>query len=206
MSLGADSVLTLSRSMEYYHVLIGILEPWTNGRLPERECGIAGPTTLRAIAITARARLETLIRFYYRCHGFERHDALLPIYLLLMGSICARNDGLVSQKVPADPSTFLLCAKGLHDQGRNNYLGVLMFVLLSSLVDPTDGFVLGELAKIRAEFKAAEVRTDLIRMEWPVYPWIHPRNEKMDSLLADLVGPTGGYAGSSADTSPYSKA
>ncbi|KAH6621622.1 hypothetical protein B0J18DRAFT_432974 [Chaetomium sp. MPI-SDFR-AT-0129] len=34
-----------------------------------------------------------------------------------------------------DASTFLLCAKGLHDQGQNQYLGSLMFNMLSGLVD-----------------------------------------------------------------------
>ncbi|KAL2148920.1 hypothetical protein VTH82DRAFT_1606 [Thermothelomyces myriococcoides] len=74
-------------------------------------------------------------------------------------------------------STFLLCAKGLRDQARNQYLGTLMFAALTALADPADAAVTGALARIRAESPgsaADDVRPEHVHMDWPVYPWIDP--------------------------------
>ncbi len=71
-----------------------------------------------------------------------------------------------------DASTFLLCAKGLHDQGRNHYIGALMFEMLAGLVKPGNESLRDGLERVRAEFEGIEVREEYVHMEWPVERWI----------------------------------
>jgi hypothetical protein len=181
--------------MEYCLVLINLFEPWMAGPDSAIEVDDEG-RTIRQIGTLARARLETLIRLYYLRHSFDALDVVLIMFLLLLGSISVRvlalgdaadtgtGSGTGSgQGQGRDASTFLLCAKGLHDQGRNQYLGTLMFNMLSGLVDPKNEALVGDLARIRAEFKGTEVRTEYVHMDWPVYRWVHPENESMGRLL-----------------------
>lgn len=175
-------------SMEYCLVLINLFEPWMSG--PDADLKVDdGGHTIRDIGTRARARLETLIRLYYLRHSFGALDAMLIMFLLLLGSISVRvlapgsdatcGDGGTQR----DASTFLLCAKGLHDQGQNAYLGSLMFNMLSGLVDPNNQALLSDLSRIRAEFSGAEVKPEYVHMEWPVYSWIDPENQEMGKLF-----------------------
>lgn len=215
-------------SMEYYLVLINLLEPWTSGRtspLPH-DTRFSSGHTLPEVATLARARLETLIRLYYLRHSFESLDVILIMYLLLMGSIAVRIVGpapassspppssheshpspapsssspstTTASSTPGPPSTtvnsnplastFLLCAKGLHDQGRNHYTGALMFDMLASLVDPANAPLVSDLARIRAEFRGTEVKPEYVHMDWPVYRWVHPERVTMGRVLEGMEG------------------
>ncbi|AEO62115.1 hypothetical protein MYCTH_2113974 [Thermothelomyces thermophilus ATCC 42464] len=81
-----------------------------------------------------------------------------------------------------DASTFLLCAKGLHDQARNQYLGTLMFAMLAGLADPADEAVAGALARIRDEFRASEIRPEHVHLDWPAYRWIDPDTRSLERV------------------------
>jgi hypothetical protein len=195
--------------MEYCLVLINLFGPWMTGSDSTVKVDGDG-RTIQQIGRLARARLETLIRLYYLRHSFDALDVVLVMFLLLSRSISVRvlasAEGADTgtdcdpgqgrgQGQGRDASTFLLCAKGLHDQGRNQYLGTLMFNMLSGLVDPKNEALMGNLASIRAEFKGTEVRTEYVHMEWPVYRWVHPENEStgralegVDALSVDADG------------------
>lgn len=109
-----------------------------------------------------------------------------------------------------DASTLLLCAKGLADQGQNLYLSTLMFNVLTGLVaskmvcreqrisettnsagtdigDSGGGLpssLMNDLECIRIEAgRTPEVRKEYIHMDWPVYTWVHPENERFGRLL-----------------------
>jgi len=187
--------------MEYCLVLISLFEPWANG--PDANRRVNGHT-IHEVGTLARARLETLIRLYYLRHSFDSLDVMLIMFLLLLGSISmrvltSRQDHEISTTVSAehghpsqsprrDASTFLLCAKGLHDQGQNQYLGSLMFNMLSGLVDPANEALVSDLAKIKAEFTGTEVKPEYVHMDWPVYTWVHPENQSMGRLLEAVEG------------------
>ncbi|KAK3293676.1 uncharacterized protein B0H64DRAFT_364455 [Chaetomium fimeti] len=178
-------------------------------------------TTIRDIGTRARARLETLIRIYYLRHSFDALDVMLIMFLLLLGSISVRV--LTSPPQPSSPpqpqsqppssttttttppnkptnppnrnaSTFLLCAKGLHDQGRNQYLGTLMFDLLSRLVDgAADSALRADLARVAAEFRGVGVKREYVHMEWPVYRWVDGEGRGLGVLVGG--GEDGGEGG-----------
>ncbi|GAB1312659.1 Zn(2)-C6 fungal-type domain-containing protein [Madurella fahalii] len=176
--------------MEYYHVLIKLLEPWGNPtpETPGQDLKVNG-RTFQEMGTIARARLETVIRLYYLRHGFEFPDVILNIYLMLLGSISIRMiQALMGSPAAAgrDAATFLLCLKGLHDQGRSNYLGALMFNMISGLVDPENTDLMSDISRIKGEFRGVEVKPEYVHMEWPVYQWVHPQNVRMGKLLDAL--------------------
>ena len=186
--------------MEYCLVLINLFEPWMSG--PDADRLVSDGLTVREIGTRARARLETLIRLYYLRHSFEALDIMLIMFLLLLGSMSVRVLASSEDGPPnRDASTFLLCAKGLHDQGQNQYLGSLMFSMLAGLVDPQNGALLSDLARIRAEFQGTEVKPEYVHMEWPVYRWVHPESQSMGKLLeaVDELSIVGDGDGESVD-------
>jgi hypothetical protein len=171
--------------MEYCLVLINLFEPWMSG--PDADLTVdSDGVTICDVCTRARARLETLIRLYYLRHSFDSLDVMLIMFLMLLGSISVRvlapgaggGDG-----TQHDASTFLLCAKGLHDQGQNQYLGSLMFNMLSGLVDPNNQALVSDLSRIKAEFCGTEVKPEYVHMEWPVYSWIDADNQEFGRLL-----------------------
>ncbi|KAL1842456.1 hypothetical protein VTJ49DRAFT_5193 [Mycothermus thermophilus] len=72
--------------MEYYLTLIELFEPWARGPDATTVAAFNG-RTIADIATSARARMETLIRLYYLRHSFDALDAMLIMFLLLLGSI-----------------------------------------------------------------------------------------------------------------------
>ncbi|KXX83211.1 Nitrogen assimilation transcription factor nirA [Madurella mycetomatis] len=176
--------------MEYYHVLIKLLEPWENPapETPGRDSTVNG-RTFQEMGTIARARLETVVRLYYLRHSFEFPDTILNIYLMLLGSISIRTiqaPGGSPAAAGRDAATYLLCLKGLHDQGRSNYLGALMFDMISGLVDPGNASLMSDISRIKGEFRGVEIKPEHVHMEWPVYQWVHPKNVKMGKLLDAL--------------------
>jgi hypothetical protein len=179
--------------MEYCLVLINLFEPWMSGPDADITVDSDGPDsdggpTIRDVGARARARLETLIRLYNLRHSFDTLEVKLIMYLMLLGSISVRvlapgagGDG--GDGTQRDASTFLLCAKGLHDQGQNQYLGSLMFNMLSGLVDPKNQALVSDLSRIKAEFCGTEVKPEYVHMEWPVYSWIDAENQEFGRLL-----------------------
>ena len=206
--------------MEYCHALINLLEPWLSG--PEADTPVSlddgdvqERTTVREIGMHARAHLETLVRLYYLRHSFDSLDIIIILFLLMLGSISVRvlaSSSNESEKEGRergqsygakrrDASTFLLCAKGLHDQGRNQYLSSLMFTMLAGLVDSRDEVLVDNLARIRAEFKGTEVKPEYVHMEWPVYSWIDPENRSMGKILETVEDPSIGDEDNSTPSS-----
>ena len=182
--------------MQYYLVVINLFEPWattnntttTPSSNPDSDNpGRDDDLTPAQIGTRAAARLETLIRLYYLRHSFDALDVVASIFLIVLGSISVRV--LAEQtgsKQQHDASTFLLCAKGLHDQGRNFYLAAMMFDMLAGLVDPGNEALLGDLAKIRGEFAGVEVKPERVHMEWSVSRWMHSEGAEVGRLLDEV--------------------
>lgn len=177
-------------SMEYHHVVIKLLEPWADPLpdTPGRDLRIDG-RSLQEIAAIARTRLETVIRLYFLRHGFEFPDIILNVYLMLLGSIAVQmvqTPGPSSAAKGRHKSAFLLCMKGLHDQGRNNYLGAVILNVVSKMVDPGNEDLLNRIAEIKGSPGSVEIKPEHSQMEWPVYQWAHPSSVKI-SRLADAL-------------------
>ncbi|KAK3898034.1 nitrogen assimilation transcription factor nirA [Staphylotrichum tortipilum] len=181
----------LQLHMEYHLIIINLFDPWISSHQDgsanptQADTLTAGSPSIRELGTLARARLETLIRLYYLRHSFDATDVMLILFLLMLGSISVRvldsptvssttsdSTSNTSTRQEGDASTFLLCAKGLHDQGRNHYIGALMFETLVGLVRPGNGVLRGGLARVRAEFEGIQVREEYTHMEWPVERWI----------------------------------
>ncbi len=180
--------------MQYYVVVINLFEPWaaTNTSTPPSDPDLDNPKcdgelTPAQIGTRAAARLETLIRLYYLRHSFDALDVVATIFLIVLGSISLR---VLAQQTGSkqqnDASTFLLCAKGLHDQGRNLYLAAMMFDMLAGLVDPGNKALLGDLAKIKGEFAGVEVKPEHVHMDWSVSQWMRSEGAVVGRLLDEV--------------------
>ena len=124
--------------MQYFHVLIILLRPFTGaepGGTWERPPG--------ELFLKAKACAETLFRVYYLRHGYEFLDTSLLSFIppLLFMSIedveAARRSGSPGELAARQSTTLLLC-KALHDQGKSYHLAQRVFHLVRERMCPED--------------------------------------------------------------------
>ncbi|KAJ4077892.1 hypothetical protein NW769_015238, partial [Fusarium oxysporum] len=89
--------------------------------------------------------IETLIRLYYLHHNIEVFDPYLVIHLLMLGNYVI--EMLNKPAVPADDadlyrSTLILCARGLHAQGKNSYIATMVYLMLRDRMETRDNALL----------------------------------------------------------------
>lgn len=167
--------------MGYHLGLINLLEPWASAP--------SGSDDAAQTVSTSRARLESLVRLYYVRHGFGGPDVLLLLYLLILGSISLKSL-TATKRSPGAFCTLYLCARGLSDQGKNNYLGTLMFRVLVGLTSSADACLQSELARIQTEATGADVLLEHVDPEWPVFRWIRRHDEAQGRECMAVGGPS----------------
>jgi hypothetical protein len=152
---------------------------------------------LAPIRTKACASWETLVRVYHARHGFGAVDRQLFAHSFALAGLCLRaateasvanseTERGIQAQLPL--STFLLCARAVHGQGQNNYVAVLMFSLLASLVESA-GLALGaELDRIRNQCQVPAVSTEHVHMDWTVYEWANPEGKGLSALVEGLEG------------------
>jgi hypothetical protein len=173
--------------MEYSKILIYLLEPFPTLQTIESdtETNTINP---KELGVFLRARLETLVRILYVRHSFTSGDPAVVDFLLMLGSMILR-DHLRTQSLEASECvTLYLCAKGLRDHARNDYLAVMMFNVLHSMVDKDDAPVLKIFDQMRSESKLAELRREYINTEWPVHSWVDSGNRRLGELVKEWAG------------------
>ncbi|KAF2009605.1 hypothetical protein BU24DRAFT_428504 [Aaosphaeria arxii CBS 175.79] len=96
-----------------------------------------GNLTARAAVTHSNLSLTALVHMFYHLHGFEswytyafRHISVVGFTALESLHPTTPNPLLPEDKTRAIRATLLLCAKGLHDQGRNIYVSEMAFYLL----------------------------------------------------------------------------
>ncbi|KJZ73898.1 hypothetical protein HIM_06791 [Hirsutella minnesotensis 3608] len=166
--------------MGYHIVLTKLLDPLRGNSLASESPPRLEPD-LRATSLTTWARLETLVHIYQARHGFGGPDILLLFSLLFLSS-GAIGTLKVSSRPPEDYDTVYLCARGLQDQGKSNYLGILMFCALMDSTTTCDGSIQNEFARIRAEIPAELMQHNLSRPDFSIRRWIDLHRSTAETL------------------------
>ncbi|TQV99012.1 C6 transcription factor [Cordyceps javanica] len=160
-------------AMHYYNTIIRLmvaavklqessicsnLDRWTAKRTPQQ------------LLSDAAVSLETLVRLYYVRHSFERLDTFLVQPLTELSTVLQTGTGARHvQDAEALRSTLLLCAQGLRDQGRNHYLGQVLFHLAREHAGPElRGLIDKHLYPgPQAEAPLAAVLSQQVHSNWP---------------------------------------
>jgi hypothetical protein len=163
--------------MQYYHILITVLKPFTGGEPggPERN-DIATPlfgTPPAKLFLEARACAETLFRVYYLRHGFEYLDSSLLAFVppLIFMSIEDIESGRRenSPEVIAKQSTALLLSKAIYDQGKSYFLAQVIFALVRDRMPARDFDMVRQFVRVEElEDLEGEEHVDTVRSQWPV--------------------------------------
>ena len=123
----------------------------------------------------SKASLQTLLHMFYHRHGFEAYYIFLLQVLVQLGF-----DSIERLRTPearqehfpaimkATRATLILCAKGLHDQGRNFFLSELVFRILRDKMDPVDVKLLKDWARIEDENRREKLMVEHVHSEYPV--------------------------------------
>lgn len=183
---GKSGILAQSyqvRSMEYYGQLIALFKPLTDLE--------PGEERFRMEMLSyAKLELETLVRLYYLRHSFEYYDPFMMHFLLLIGYATLEELTADADSEPVTRnslrSILILCAKGLHDQGRNYYTAQVVFRLIRDKFQPEDR----EFLKRFTQSDDAEDEKPLmalnIQSSWPI-PFINVNQDPSLSMLENLV-------------------
>jgi hypothetical protein len=135
------------------------------------------PDTPHTVIAQSKMCFETLIRLYYLRHGFETADALLTHYL---SALCSKSvDALKNLNLSSATSslaviedvraTFVLTAKGLHDQGRSYYLSESMYRLVMGQMSSKDAELMGKFVHVREEdSEVRQLRASHLKNQLPV--------------------------------------
>lgn len=119
------------------------------------------------LVASSKACLGTLLHMFYHRHGFDTYCIFLLQVLVQLGF-----DALERLRIPdaqqtyspqvlkATRSTLILCAKGMHDQGRNFYLSECVFRIMRDKMSPMDVRLLREWAHIKDEDERERLMTE----------------------------------------------
>jgi hypothetical protein len=172
--------------MQYYNILIILFEPFI-GLDPEGYPDDAlSPSQIIA---DSRASLETLFHLFYRRHGFDCYHFLLLQVLSHLGFTSVQRVARPDLEPPvreAARATLILCAKGLHKQGRNFYLAEAVWRVLREAMSPNDANLLYQHTVINDHESRKKMVARQIHGEWPVFVrdiTQDPGSQRLDELL-----------------------
>ncbi|KAH7027228.1 uncharacterized protein B0I36DRAFT_364465 [Microdochium trichocladiopsis] len=152
--------------MEYYTGMITLARvqpaPTEVGSSDEQADPSSLPTPPRSVMqdpmAQALARLETLVRIYHIRHGIDFYDSSMTYYFAFLGTFIIQALGAYYEAMAsADPlppaakqvlptpvrleayrSALIMCAKGLHEQGKSTYVCQVTYYILRGSMAPRE--------------------------------------------------------------------
>lgn len=149
-------------SAHYHHLVIYILET-----LIDISIEIPKPRLFQTLN-DAKIRFETLIRLYVLRHGYSSYD----IYMLQLYSfLCFMHAGALGDAEPLEAverrSTIALTLKGIRDQGRNCYLGQIVFRFAQVKLGAEASRLIQEISDVAEEAREKSVISQHVNSAWP---------------------------------------
>jgi hypothetical protein len=150
----------------------------------------------REFVATSKACLATLLHLFYHRHGFDAYYMFLLQVLVQLSF-----DALDQLRAPnaqrklspaawkAKRATLIVCAKGMHDQGRNFYLAECVFRILRSKMDPKDVDLFMGWAQMKQEEERTRLRLEYVHGDYPVISGAitqDPDNQRLEPLLESI--------------------
>ncbi|KAF9871476.1 hypothetical protein CkaCkLH20_11123 [Colletotrichum karsti] len=150
--------------------------------------------TLQRLIDNFDIRFETLLRLYYLRHSFDGADHWGIYFLTLLGNTtCERIkqeaalEGTDPARFNALRSTLILCAKGLHDQGRSCHIASVVCRVLRDRMRKEDVDLLGTHANMK-DLDASDqaVLAQKLLSAWPL-PAIEIKKDIREASLEHLL-------------------
>ncbi|KAI5362387.1 hypothetical protein Slin15195_G060400 [Septoria linicola] len=150
----------LQLHMCYHHLMVTIFEPFIAVQHNDEP-------KPNAITYEANRYYATLFRLYYLRHGHENMDIRIIISLIFAGTECleAIQQSSQSSDLESLRSTLVLCAKGLYDQRRNNYLAHALNSALRTGMRPEEVALLKQIPDLRDDEESVRLR-QVTKSKW----------------------------------------
>lgn len=166
--------------LEYYSTLITLcqIHSGTGSSVPSND----------EVMVRAYVNIETLVRLYYVRYSYDSYDAfMVMMFLLLVGNRSLDNLESASDPLSIEDlrASVMLCAKGLHDQGKNSHLFHIVYYVLRGRIQPRDRDLLLTHVKEGGGVDK-EVLLQYNESQWPV-PIIKINEDPRTALLQNLV-------------------
>jgi hypothetical protein len=132
--------------------------------------------------------METLIRLYYAHHNVEIFDPYLMTFLLMLGNHVIeklRQPATSAHDAELYRSTLILCARGLHAQGKNAYVATMLYLMLRDSMETRDSALLQNYIH-NEQGSNQDYITMYNQSNYPV-PIIKINEDPRTVLLVDLV-------------------
>ena len=167
--------------MQYHSLITMIFHPFLSTERSFQESNgansfkqYAGFSSVELIC-SSIASLETLLHMFYHRHGFEAYHIFLLQVLQQLGfnalerlRMSKARQNYSSAELKATRATLILCAKGLHDQGRNFHLSACVFQVMRGRMDPADVTLLEKWAQIKGDERSEPLMKEYVHPEYPV--------------------------------------
>ncbi|KAK5997432.1 Nitrogen assimilation transcription factor nit-4-like protein [Cladobotryum mycophilum] len=193
----------LKLHMHFHNMMICLFEPLVSGESPETLSdseGDADILTPSDIVTHSKICMESVIRLYYLRHGFDIWDTLIIVYLQFVGFNTLRDLAISDAKsYNSMLSTILLCAKGLREQTRFQYIAEAVFTFLRDRIKPEVSHLLKDLPEIEYEEERREIVQREVKSSYPINMASitdDPDNKRLDNMIqslkeASIYGSTG---------------
>lgn len=175
--------------LEYYSILVNLIQVQKSSTSISSSVPPTGSTGRGYDEIgRVYVHIETLIRLYYVHHNLEIFDPYLIILLFMLGSHVI--EMLNEPAAPADDaelyrSTLILCARGLHAQGKNSYIATMVYMTLRDRMEMRDSSLLKTYIHDELGYNQDSI-TKYNQSNYPV-PIIKINEDARTVLLVNLV-------------------
>ena len=181
-------------SAMYYGTLIALFQPLVDIEVDTTGTAVEQPgVTPTQLLEQAKTRLETLIRLYYLRHSFELYDPRLMHWLVLLGNMAIGNintiqeqDATAQTTIKSLRSTVILCVKGLHSQGQNYHMALLLRRALINRMRPEDQSLLKTYLSVPKAEDGKALMTEYVQVQY-VVPIIKINEDPKTANLQNLV-------------------
>ncbi|KAM5526595.1 C6 transcription factor [Fusarium oxysporum f. sp. phaseoli] len=132
--------------------------------------------------------IETLIRLYYVHHNLEIFDPFMVILLVMLGNHVVevlKDPTTIEDDAQLYRSTLILCARGLHAQGKSIYVGTMLYLMLSNAMEMHDKTLLKTYIHDDMSHDEDSL-AQYNQSDFPV-PIIKINEDRRTALLGDLV-------------------
>jgi hypothetical protein len=147
--------------------------------------------TVRELLTDAEVYLETALRLYYFRHGFEELDSWLvqPLLALMFMHRKTITPELPAPEIDAIRSSSILCAEGLHQQGRNFYLAQVLLHVIRSGMAPEEVVILDRFVPYEFDFRNTIINQGTSSV-WPVNVMTiteDPETKALSKLVGEVI-------------------
>lgn len=173
--------------VEYYRTMIMLAKSEQDRTSAQASSHGAAADPLSELIHRAYIRIESLLRLYYVRHSFDTYDSYMLYYVMFLAqhTVEVLQQGCPPEHVDAYRSTLILCARGLHEQGKHTHLMGILFRVLRDLMHQRDRDLL--LTFIKEEPGEDSVMIEHYAQCQLVVPIVNIHEDPKTSYISNIV-------------------